>query len=53
MKIRQRRRWVWEARSVNGRVYGIQAVATNGGNLDQDELLGVARDLATKAGATP
>ncbi|HTI33067.1 MAG TPA: hypothetical protein VL422_05270 [Miltoncostaea sp.] len=37
---------------VGSRVYGIQAVATSGGNLNQDELLKVARDLATKAGAT-
>ncbi len=36
---------------VGSQVYGIQAVATNAGNLDQDELLGAARDLATKAGA--
>lgn len=38
---------------VGSRVYGIQAVATSGGNLDQDKLVGVARDLATEAGATP
>lgn len=37
---------------VGSRVYGIQAVATSGGNLDQDALLKVARDLASKAGAT-
>jgi hypothetical protein len=36
---------------VGSRVYGIQAVATSGGNLDQDALLKVARDLASKAGA--
>jgi hypothetical protein len=34
-------------------VYGIQAVATSGGNLDQDEIVGAARDLATEVGATP
>jgi hypothetical protein len=38
---------------VGSEVYGIQAVATSGGNLNQDEILGAARDLATKAGATP
>jgi hypothetical protein len=38
---------------VGSNVYGIQAVATNAGNLDEDELVGAARDLATKAGATP
>ena len=38
---------------VGSEVYGIQAVATSGGNLNQDEMLGAARDLATKAGATP
>lgn len=38
---------------VGANVYGIQAVATSGGNLDEDEILGAARDLATKAGATP
>ena len=38
---------------VGSEVYGIQAVATSGGNLNQDEILGAARDLATTAGATP
>jgi hypothetical protein len=38
---------------VGSRVYGIQAVATSAGNLNQDEIVGAARDLATKAGATP
>jgi hypothetical protein len=38
---------------VGPNVYGIQAVATSGGNLDQDEIVGAARDLATKVGATP
>ena len=34
---------------VGSDVYGIQAVATSPGNLDQDEILGAARDLANKA----
>ena len=34
-------------------VYGIQAVATSAGALDQEEILGAARDLAAKVGATP
>jgi hypothetical protein len=38
---------------VGSDVYGIQAVATNAGNLNQDEIVGAARDLATKVGATP
>jgi hypothetical protein len=37
---------------VGSRVYGIQAVATSGGNLDQEALLKAARDLSAKAGAT-
>jgi hypothetical protein len=37
---------------VGSEVYGIQAVATNAGNLDQQQILRAARDLATKAGAT-
>jgi hypothetical protein len=38
---------------VGSEVYGIQAVATSAGALDQDEILGAARDLATSVGATP
>jgi hypothetical protein len=38
---------------VGSEVYGIQAVATNAGNLDQEEILDAARDLAAKVGATP
>ena len=38
---------------VGSEVYGIQAVATSAGALDQEEILDAARDLATKVGATP
>ena len=34
-------------------VYGLQGVATTGGAIPQDEMIGAARDLATKVGATP
>lgn len=34
---------------VGSTVYGIQAVATSAGNLNEDEIVGAARDLATKA----
>ena len=38
---------------VGSEVYGIQAVATTAGALDQDAILGAARDLANSVGATP
>jgi hypothetical protein len=38
---------------VGPNVYGIQAVATNAGNLNQQEIVDAARDLATKVGAAP
>ena len=34
-------------------VYGIQGVSAGGAGMPQDEIIGAARDLASKVGAAP